>query len=160
MSSVIAVVEEQGIEYRRNEISRVVPGAVLVGLDVLYVIEDLNHEKRDLLRQHVEEQRLAPIEHQHHCHEAEEYEVLADAKPECAAIFLPQLAEEPLDVRLLVDAGHRRVYQEGEQVVPLEKNGRSAAVPRLVVVLVVILIVRWHPSNCRVAVVNRNHVAG
>jgi hypothetical protein len=41
-----------------------------------------------------------------------------------------------------------------------EKNRRAAAVPGLVVVLVVILIVGRHPSDCRVAVVNRNYVAG
>src|SRR5262252_5420775 len=111
------------------------PRARLVRFDMLDVIEHLNHEQRELLGQHVEEQRLAPIEQQYQRHEAEEHEVLACCKPELAAILVPQLAKKPLDVGLLIDG---RVYQQRQQVVSLEKNRRPAAVPLSIVVPVMI----------------------
>ncbi len=79
---VVAVVEQQGIEKRRHEIPRMLPLARLIRLNMLHVVEHLDHEQGELLRQHIEEQRLAPIEHQYHCHESEEHEVLARREPE------------------------------------------------------------------------------
>src|SRR5215471_6974755 len=73
---------------------------------------------------------------------------------------MPQLAEEPLDVCLLIDARDSRIDEQREQMIPLEENRRTAAVSETIVVLVMILIVCRYPGNCRMAIVNRDEVAG
>jgi len=49
MHGVVAVVEQQDVEGPGDEVPRVVPLAVRIGLDVLQVIHHLDGEERDLL---------------------------------------------------------------------------------------------------------------
>ena len=157
---VIAVVEEQRVQRPRDEVPGVVPLAVGVSFDVLQVIHHLDGEERDLLRNEEEEQSLAPVGDEERRHAPEEDRVLGCGGVERRAIALPQVLEEGVDVLRLRQVRQRRIHQQGSQVVPLEPLGRARAVPGLVVQLVVDLVVRRHPGDGRMAVEDRDPVAG
>ena len=105
MHGVVAVVEEERVEQRRDEVPRMVPFAFRVGFDVLQVVHALDQEERHLLGNDEEEQRLAPVQHEEEAHGAEEDDVLGGRRPESGAVPPVEILQEELDVARLREIG-------------------------------------------------------
>lgn len=88
MHGVVTIVEEQLVQ-EPNKISRMIEGGFLIGVDMLNIIEDKHAEKPNLLRNHDKQQRLFPIDNKCYGNPCGQQNILRDAVPEIAAIFLP-----------------------------------------------------------------------
>ena len=152
MRRMQAIVEQHPVCGAGNEVARMVPGRLFVGMYVLDVVEYQHREKSELLRDNDIDNRLAPVQYQANADEGKQRHILPDGGVKLASFVFPEVLEVLRNGVLLKVAADARVAQQSEGIVLLADAVSDGVVAFLVVELMVVLIVRRRPAKSREAI--------
>lgn len=165
---VVAVIEEQEVEYLAGKVARMVMLAPRVGMHVLYEVE--HHDDREGRKgghdqgkePDVETQTPRGVEPTREGQRADEETAPQRVLKDDATIELPVAQLGAVYVLLngagLEVAGHKEIGHGDEQIMPVRITPGDRRVPRPVHELMMVQIVRRNPHQGRIAVEQRQHV--
>ncbi len=157
---VVAVVWQSEVQAPTREVAGVIDGRLLIGVDMLYVVENQYAEQGNLLWDDDVPDGLAPVNQQGNHEDANHAEHLQHVEPKLPTVLLPERNHVLENGLLLLYAAERRIGDKGEQVVFFRHLIGAGIVFLLVDVNVVVGVVGGYPAKNRKAIEHRQPVVG